>query len=176
MDRNERRDRTRGQVLLLRQFYKDLRSWEVTSVGAWIAAGFLLFVDGVLFLIPWQKYAGCELETYVGIFAVLWMGIYMYMIPYMMITEDRKQKSLMEKLRNLPIDRRSILCFQLEKLFRMVLIFGAIQLVGQCAVAWLLYGRLEWANILFPVVVGMLLPGAVNAIVVVLSGMCVRMR
>ena len=96
MDRNERRDRTRGQVRLLRQFYKDLRSWEVTSVGAWIAAGFLLFVDGVLFLIPWQKYAGCELETYVGIFAVLWMGIYMYMIPYMMITEDRKQKSLLE--------------------------------------------------------------------------------
>ena len=38
MDKNERKDRTRGQVRLLQEFYKNLQTWEVSSVGAWLGA------------------------------------------------------------------------------------------------------------------------------------------
>ena len=49
MDKNERKDRTRGQVRLLQEFYKNLQTWEVSSVGAWLGAGILLSVGTALF-------------------------------------------------------------------------------------------------------------------------------
>lgn len=80
----------------------------------------------------------------------------------------------MSKLQYLPVSRRSILLFQLKKLFRMVLILGTVQLVGQCAVTAIAYRRLELRNLLFPILLGMLVPGVMSGLIVVTSVMCAK--
>ena len=179
MDKNERKDRIRGQVRLIREFYKNLQTWEVESVGAWIAAGILLSCGTVFFWIPCQEYGGASLDQmmYIMMFFLVCMGLVLYLRPYLLIYEngtERRQKNIMEKLQYLPVDRRSILFFQLGKLFKMAVILGVIQLIGQCAAALIAYGRLETRNFLFPIVFGMLLPAGMNALSVVFGVMCVK--
>lgn len=176
MDKNERKDRTRGQVRLLQEFYKTLQTWEVSSVGAWLGAGILLSVGTALFWIPSQEYGGDSPDQmmYVLMTYLLWIGLVLYMNPYTTITEERKRKSIMSKLQYLPVSRRSILLFQLKKLFRMVLLLGTVQLVGQCAVTAIAYRRLELRNLLFPILLGMLVPGVMSGLIVVTSVMCAK--
>ena len=176
MDKNERKDRTRGQVRLLQEFYKNLQTWEVSSVGAWLGAGILLSVGTALFWIPSQEYGADSPDQmmYVLMTYLLWIGLVLYMNPYTTITEERKRKSIMSKLQYLPVSRRSILLFQLKKLFRMVLLLGTVQLVGQCAVTAIAYRRLELRNLLFPILLGMLVPGVMSGLIVVTSVMCAK--
>ena len=169
MDKNERKDRILEQVRLLREFYKNLQTWEVESVGAWIAAGILLSCGTVFFWIPCQEYGGDSLDQmmYIMMFFLICMGLVLYLRPYLLIYENgtqRRQKNIMEKLQYLPVDHRSILYFQLGKLFKMAVILDAVQLAGQCVAVLIAFGHLEPRNFLFPIVFGMLLPAGVNVL------------
>ena len=169
VDKFEKKDRISGQIRLLQNFYKELNGWEISSVGAWFAAGLLLVIGTPLFWIPIQDFNHSHSGMYVLSSFIICMGLFLYMQPYFCIQEfceekplARKQKSIMRILRYLPVDRRSIFLFLLKKLFRMVLILGSIQLTGQCLAAGLSIGRLSVENFLFPILLGMLLPAAVN--------------
>ena len=171
----EKKDHTRGQIRLLRDFYKELITWEVESIGAWMVAGIILFAETPLFCIPWQEYGGEQLDKMLGYMIVLLgcMGTFLYMRPYLYMREysggdkaQRRQVRVVERLRYLPVDKKSILFFLWGKLFRLLLILGGIWLVLQCLVVGISCGRLTLGNFLYPISVGMLLPAVVNGIAV----------
>ncbi len=177
-DKIERKDRTRGQMRLLQNFYKELNSWEAASICARMVSGLMLFVGTPLLWIPWQEQVRGQLETVmcVQIIFLMCMGIFMYLQPYLYFQEfygekaDHRRKARVVKiLQYLPVDKRSILWFLLGKLFRMILILGVIQLAGQCLAAWVSYGELRPGNFLYPMIGGMLLPAGVNALTVALE-------
>lgn len=171
MDKRERKEQIREEMCLLQKLYKELQTWEVSSIGAWAVAAILLSIGTLPFLIPYQEYGtGQSDQTMcVVILYLLWFGLIMYMNPYMTLTEGQKKKSIVGKLQYLPIYRRSILFFQLKKLLRMVLLLGAVQLVGQCGITAIICRRLELCNLLFPVVAGMLVPGAASGLCITFS-------
>lgn len=171
----ERKDRTRGQIRLLHNFYKELITWEVESIGTWMVAGLLLFAETPLFCIPWQEYGGEQLDKMMGYMIVLLgcMGTFLYMRPYLYMREfsggdnvQRRQVRVVERLRYLPVDKKSILFFLWRKLFRLLLILGGIWLAMQCLVAGISCGGLTIGNFLYPISAGMLLPAVVNGIAV----------
>lgn len=171
----ERKDRTRGQIQLLRNFYKQLITWEVESIGAWMVTGIILFAETPLFCIPWQEYGGEQLNKMMGYMMVLLgcMGAFLYMRPYLYMREfsgedktQHRQVRVVERLRYLPVDKKSILFFLLGKLFRLFLILGGIWLILQCLVAGISCGGLALGNFLYPIFVGILLPAVVNGIAV----------
>lgn len=159
-ERCERRDRLRGQIRTLSAFYKNCQTWEVASVGAWLVAGILLSVQMPLLWVPYQEYSSDE-RILCGTVALylLWLGIYMYLRPYTCIAEGRKSLSMPAKLKFHPVDRRSLRCFFARRLLVLLCPIGAAQLAGQCVAAFLICGRVDLCNVLYPLLAGLLIPG-----------------
>ena len=169
MDRNERRDRIRGQMRTLTHFFKELQTWDVSYIGSWLVTGTLVPVSSVMFFVPYQKMSADELHLYLIMSYLLVIGLFMYLRPYLLIIENRKTKRVAEKLQYLPVSRAGYLLFVLKKLSRLLLLAGGVQLVGQCAAAYLCYSHIGAGNILWPVMAGVVLPGGVNALAAVSS-------
>lgn len=174
MDRNEKRDRIRGQVRTLEYFFKNLQTWEVSHIGAWLVTGIFTSLATVLICVPYQAFGGREMTLWGVAEYLLWLGEFMYLSPYLIIIEGKRRKMIAEKLKYLPIDRRSMYYFLLRKMVRLLLLLGAVQLVGQCVIAIFCYGRLEVCNILYPLLMGIVLPGAINVLCILLYSAAVK--
>lgn len=170
MDRNEKRDRIRGQIRTLEAFYKNLQTWDVSNIGAWLVAGILVPIATVIYWIPCQEMNADERGLYYLMFSyILMIGQFMYLRPYLMISENRKMKRISEKLQYLPVSRAGLFLFVVKKLSRMVLLAGSVQLIGQCVTAYAFYARIELCNVLLPLLTGVALPGGVNLLFTMLA-------
>lgn len=147
----------------LETFYKKCQDWEAASVSAVFVSVILLSVGTVLVWVPYQVFSSDEPVLSVTVSGyLLWMGVLMYMRPFSYIVENRRNRLMQMKLQFLPVDRRSILFFQAKRLFIMLVPLGLVQLAGQCALAYLICGRIELCNVLCPLLAGMIFPGAMG--------------
>ncbi len=159
----ERRERLRRQVRALEVFYKKYQNREAAGAGARFVSVLLLSVGTVLVWVPYQTFSSDESILSVTVSGyLLWMGIHMYMRPLAYIVENRRNRPMQRKLQYLPVDRRSILYFQAKRLLFLLIPLGLVLQAGQCAAAYLSYGRIELCNALYPLLAGMAVPGGMG--------------
>lgn len=149
------------QQQLLDTFFKEFFTWSASNVGMWIAAGILIFMHSIFMVIPYQSMKDFDSNS---LYTVCILGYLWYLLPYSQFTEQKKNQSVYEKIKYLPISLKQFRIFRLRKLLRFCLQLLAVFMVGQLFFSFVVYHEITLANIYYPLVWGFAFPFGLVAI------------
>ncbi len=151
---------------VLKDFFKELLEGSMMKIGQWVGSGLSVFFQ-VIFL--WMPY-----QTLDGDFKILWWcclyfagcGCICYMSPYMNYKEGNRLVRIVDKLKFVPISSRDLFLFRFKKLIWFCIRVFFVSLVGQLFFAVVFCHGLVWGNLLYPLILGLLLPVGIGSLFV----------
>lgn len=157
----DKKEYIKKQEKVLAVFFKDFFTWSLTSIGMWILTGIMVLGQVVFFMVPYQE-VGPELRVERS-FAVILVcmsasAAMSYIQPYMCYNENRVVTKLFDKIKYLPISREALRLFRFKKLFKFVGIVFAVDFALQIIMTLLIIGDISIGNILYPLVIGFIVP------------------
>ena len=150
-----------AQKEMIKKFYKDFFTWKADNIGSWIAAGILeVSYVGMLF-IPFEE---CVKDaSMLGVLLFLGiMGPYLYLLPYLVFAEERKQHRIYEKIKYLPVEKRLVQQIRVEKLFQFVIKIFPIIAAVQLGMSFFVVHRLTVWNFVYVLWFGLIWPLLIN--------------
>lgn len=148
----ERQERGR-QRELIREFDKKLQ--QCTAKGMEPVAKFFIILFEVLItlimLIPYER-GDIKVHAICGLTLVPW-PIQMYLAPYLHVTENGKVRSIYEKIRYLPVERKELWRVRMEYLLRFLRIPFLCGMLAQLLGCLLAGQGITIGNILCPLLV-----------------------
>lgn len=163
LSRKEKVQYNKRQQETLKEFYKGLFASIEESGGQLVVAGIFEIIFGIIMCIPYQ-----EILVNKGLFMMVvffgMIGVLYYNFPYRMYWEERKQVSVYEILRFLPVSKQQIRLFRLKKIALFCFRAFLVMFVGQLFFAFIAFHEICWGNIWYPVVVGFLIPFGIGSI------------
>jgi len=149
---------TKRQEEILQTFFKEMDAGNMTG-GGWVIVAIMGCLAGGLFCIPYQEAIAREISILPSLFA--FQLVIFYMDGYLRFTEKKKLCYIYDKIKYLPISRAVLIKWRMKKLFRfcgkLALVFLGLQLFF----AWMSFGTISLENILYPVIVGFVIPVSV---------------
>lgn len=146
-----------AQKEMIKKFYKDFFTWKADNIGIWIASGLLEVIYVGLMFIPFE-----EIMNEASVLAVLsFLGIlgpYLYLLPYLVFTEERKQHRIYEKIKYLPVEKRLVQQIRVEKLFQFVIKIFPVIAVVQLGMSLCVTHHLTVWNFMYVLWFGLILP------------------
>ncbi len=148
----------------LQEFYKDLLAWNGESTLCWILTGLMVGISGIFIMIPYQEVAADIKEMCGFIFTFIAFGVISYLQPYIRFNEGGKMISIYQKLKYIPVSKREIRLYCLQKLLIFCIRMFLVLFVLQIFFAIVFFKEIVWGNIWYPVVFGGLIPFGLGAI------------
>lgn len=149
---------TKRQEENLEELFKDMASYNMGG-RVWFVVILMEIFAGALFCIPYQEAVAKEMSVIPSLFAI--QGPLYYIDGYVRFTEKRKVCYVYDKIKYLPISRAVLVRWRMKKLLgfcgKTTMIFVGLQLLF----AWVSFGNFSLDNILYPVIIGFMIPMSV---------------
>ncbi len=149
------------QKEIIKKFYKDFLSWKADNVGMWILAGMVEVIYGILMMIPLEELFK-ERQMFGILLLVGMLGPYLYLLPYIIFSEERKQYRIYEKIKYLPVDKKMVQQIRVEKLIRFVIKIFPIMAALHLGMSFLTMHRLTIWNFVYIICYGLIGPILMN--------------
>ena len=95
------------------------------------------------------------------------LAVWLFMLPKMFVSENRKNHSIYEKLKYTPIPKREIQNVRVGYLIQFLKMPFIVAIVAQLAGAWLMKHQIGVANIVYPFLMQGILPLFFGIIIIV---------
>lgn len=143
----------------VRMFDQDLLSYSSGSdIGARFAAYFMEGIALFLAFIPLQEIVAGEETMLLPLIAMISMAEHVYMISYITMREEGKQRSIYEKLKYLPVDMKIVRQVRMLYLINWKKKTGLAALLIQVIMSFLIYKSCSIFNVLYIIVLYIVLP------------------
>jgi len=145
----------RRQEEILQTFFKEMNFGNMDGLG-WLIVILMEFFAGAFICIPYQDAIAMETAMLPSLFAFL--GVKLYIEEYVQFVEQKKVCCVYNKIKYLPVSRAVLVRWRMKKLMefcgKTTLIFVGLQLLF----AWVSLGTFGLDNILYPVIIGFVIP------------------
>ena len=145
----------------LEDFFKEENTWFPGPMGYKMVSIIILGITMLLFLLPYQIWELPEDGiTIFLMYALEMMGFSYYIMQYTHYSEEKKNKSLSNIFKNLPVSRRQMAIYRVRKAVGICKWLAGITIIVQslCAIAFM--KTFSIGNIAFPLVFQFVLPVA----------------
>ncbi len=157
----DRKEHIKKQQKVIAAFFKEFFTWSAANIGMWILSGIMVVNQAVFFTVQYQE-VGSELkEDRFIVIMIAFMSAsaaMSYIQPYMNYNENRVATKIFDKIRYLPVSRDALRLFRFKKLFKFVGLVFAVDFTLQIIMTLLIVGNISIGNILYPLVIGFIVP------------------
>ena len=140
---------------MLQAFFKEMNAVSMTGVF-WMTVIIMVCIEGGLFCIPYQEATAMEISVIPSLFTIQVAAL--YMDGYVRFTEKKKLCYIYDKIKYLPISRAVLIKLRMKKLLRLCGILTLVFLALQLLFTWVSFGTIGLENILYPVIIGFVIP------------------
>lgn len=155
------------QLQTIDDFYREFLSYRPESIGVWFGAGFLVLIYGIYMWVPFAYHTEPLVDAIMLFFG--FFAPYLYLTPYRVYSEAGTggnvpgARSILEKLRYLPVDFGCIRIYRIKKLTRFCGWTGSVYALGQVIFSLIIVRQLTWQAVGFALVAGIVWPFASNS-------------